>query len=264
MERVSTSETSELYLVQDGEEVRLDSLEATARTNISECASVHKGICDLKANGSSFSFNFVGIFLAKSTPFFVFPKCFSFSTDKKSGNLADSARLLYKVLSRYKQDGKYRREAELYLAGSSSTLSNQIDAALHILKDYKENCSFESWCYRIAANVCLDFLRKRKNDKAESLEPLQEQGYDPPDPGLSPEETVVQSELRSEIREAILDLPPDQRDALGLTQLENKDYSEAALILGVSEGTVKSRVNRAREKLRNKLSDRNSGPPSGG
>lgn len=139
MERVSTSETSELYLVQDGEEVRLDSLEATARTNISECASVHKGICDLKANGSSFSFNFVGIFLAKSTPFFVFPKCFSFSTDKKSGNLADSARLLYKVLSRYKQDGKYRREAELYLAGSSSTLSNQIDAALHILKDYKEN-----------------------------------------------------------------------------------------------------------------------------
>ena len=132
------------------------------------------------------------------------------------------------------------------------------------LKDYREACSFESWCYRIAANVCLDFLRKRKNNKAESLEPLQEQGYDPPDPGLSPEETVVQSELRSEIREAILDLPPDQRDALVLTQLENKDYSEAALILGVSEGTVKSRVNRAREKLRNKLSDRNSGPPSGG
>lgn len=118
------------------------------------------------------------------------------------------------------------------------------------LKDYKENCSFESWCYRIAANVCTDLFRKRKKDQAESLEPLQEQGFDPPDPGAGPEQTVIRNEAREEIRQAILDLPPEQRDALVLTQLEHKDYAEAARILDVSEGTVKSRVNRARERLR--------------
>lgn len=121
------------------------------------------------------------------------------------------------------------------------------------LKDYREDCAFESWCYRIAANVCTDLLRKRKKDKAESIEPLREQGYDPPDPGAGPEETAIRNEERSQLREAIAQLPPEQRDALILTQLEHIDYSEAARILNISEGTVKSRVNRAREKLLRRL-----------
>ena len=124
------------------------------------------------------------------------------------------------------------------------------------LKDFRESCSFESWCYRIAANVCADLFRKRKNAGTESLEPLLEQGCDPPDPGPGPEQAVLRKEENEELRQAIRELPPEQRDALILTQLEHRDYSEAAGILNVSEGTVKSRVSRARERLRKCLPGR--------
>ncbi len=139
MERVCPTETSECYLIQDGEKVQLAALTETVRSSFLDCALTYKDICAYKAQDDCFSFNFVGVVLANSTPIFVFPKNFSFSENSKSGKLADSARLLYNVLTRYKQDGKYQRESELYLAGKSSFLSNQIDAALNILNDYREN-----------------------------------------------------------------------------------------------------------------------------
>ena len=118
------------------------------------------------------------------------------------------------------------------------------------LGSFHSECAFETWVYRVAANCCLDFLRKRKRDRAESLEPLREQGFDPPDPTPGTEEKIIRREEHSRLREAIAALPEDQRDALTLTQLEGKSYGEAARMLETTEGTVKSRVNRAREKLK--------------
>ena len=118
------------------------------------------------------------------------------------------------------------------------------------LDSYRGDCAFETWVYRVAANCCLDFLRKRKRDKAESLEPLREQGFDPPDPAPGTEEQALRKEEHARLREAVAALPEDQRDALVLTQLEGKSYEEAARLLETTEGTVKSRVARAREKLK--------------
>ena len=50
------------------------------------------------------------------------------------------------------------------------------------LKNYRGDCAFETWAYRIAANCCLDWLRKKKRDRSVSIEPLREAGIDPADP----------------------------------------------------------------------------------
>ena len=130
------------------------------------------------------------------------------------------------------------------------------------LESYRGECALESWVYRIAANCCMDWLRKKKRDRSVSVEPLREQGFDPADDAPGTEEQVVQKDERRRLREAIRQLPDDQREALILTQLEKVPYEEAARALGVSEGTVKSRVNRAKARLKEILSgERELSPP---
>ena len=123
------------------------------------------------------------------------------------------------------------------------------------LDGYRGECAFESWVYRIAANCSMDAMRKQKRDKSESIEPMREAGFDPPDPEPGTEEKVIAEERRRKLRECIARLPEDQREALILTQLEGVSYEEAAARLGTSEGTVKSRVNRAKAKLKEWLEE---------
>ncbi len=130
------------------------------------------------------------------------------------------------------------------------------------LESYRGDCALESWVYRIAANCCMDWLRKKKRDKSVSVEPLQEQGFDPADPSPGTEDQVVAEDEHRRLREAITQLPDEQREALILTQLEKVTYEEAAQMLGVSEGTIKSRVNRAKARLKEILSaDGELSPP---
>ena len=130
------------------------------------------------------------------------------------------------------------------------------------LANYRGECALESWVYRIAANCCMDWLRKKKRDKSVSVEPLREQGFDPADESPGTEEQAVAKDERQRLREAISLLPEDQREALIMTQLEKVPYEEAARTLGVSEGTVKSRVNRAKARLKEILSaERELSPP---
>ena len=130
------------------------------------------------------------------------------------------------------------------------------------LDSYRGDCALESWVYRIAANCCMDWLRRKKRDKSESMEPLREQGFDPADPSPGTEEQVVAEDEHRRLREAITQLPEDQREALILTQLQKVPYEQAAVLLNVSEGTVKSRVNRAKARLKEILSaERELSPP---
>ena len=130
------------------------------------------------------------------------------------------------------------------------------------LESYRGDCALESWVYRIAANCCMDWLRKKKRDQSVSMEPLAEQGFDPADDAPGTEEQVIAKDERQRLREAIAHLPEDQQEALILTQLEKVPYEEAAQALGVSEGTVKSRVNRAKARLKEIISaERELSPP---
>ena len=131
------------------------------------------------------------------------------------------------------------------------------------LEGYRGDCAFESWVYRIAANCSMDAMRKKKRDKSESIEPLKEAGFDPADPEPGTEEKVIAAERKRQLRECITRLPEDQREALIMTQLEGVSYEDAAERLGVSEGTVKSRVNRAKARLKEILSEKRDLSPPG-
>lgn len=138
------------------------------------------------------------------------------------------------------------------------------DAMIRIWKgldSYRGDCAFETWVYRVAANCCMDFLRKKKRERSESIEPLREQGFDPADPKAGTEEQAVAADEHRRLRKCIAQLPGEQREALVMTQLEGVSYEDAAARLGISEGTVKSRVNRAKGRLRELLS---GGELSGG
>ena len=85
------------------------------------------------------------------------------------------------------------------------------------------------------------------------MEPMRDQGFDPADTSPGTEAQVIAKDERRRLREAIALLPEDQQEALVLTQLERVSYEKAAQMLNVSEGTVKSRVNRAKARLKELL-----------
>ena len=121
---------------------------------------------------------------------------------------------------------------------------------------YRRDCSLESWLYRICASVCVDFQRRMKRNASESLTAMTEEGFDLPDPAAAPDERAQQRQEREALRRAVAMLPEDMRTALILYALEKKKYEDIAVITGVSVGTVKSRLNRARQRLQEILSER--------
>lgn len=124
---------------------------------------------------------------------------------------------------------------------------------------YEANYSFSTYIYRIASNLAISELRKRKRRKVVSLfgiftgddgEPVE---MDPPDERQLPEDAVLEDERKRAVRRAIASLPEKYRTALVLRDIEDHSYEQIAAILDLSEGTVKSRINRARNLLREKL-----------
>lgn len=121
---------------------------------------------------------------------------------------------------------------------------------------FKGQSSFSTWLYRITMNTCLDELRRKKNKQNTSLDNLLEQGWSPADESVAPEQHALQSEFRHELQLAIRELPEDMRSAVVLRDVQGFAYDEIAQVLNVNVGTVKSRISRAREKLRGKLRER--------
>jgi RNA polymerase sigma-70 factor (ECF subfamily) len=112
--------------------------------------------------------------------------------------------------------------------------------------------------FRIVTNACYDELRRRKRKPATSLEGLVENSdteleYDIPDDSLGPESRVEQREMAQTIQSGIETLPPDQRITLVLSDVQGMSYEEIASLTGTNLGTVKSRLSRARAKLRDYL-----------
>jgi RNA polymerase sigma-70 factor (ECF subfamily) len=119
--------------------------------------------------------------------------------------------------------------------------------------------SFRAWLLRIVTNACYDELRRRKRKPTTSLEPLDDSGdeIESPhwiaDPGEMPEDTVVRSELGKAIQNCLDKLPVDFRVIVVLVDIQGMDYLEAADVIGKPLGTVKSRLARARSRMRDCL-----------
>jgi RNA polymerase sigma-70 factor (ECF subfamily) len=125
---------------------------------------------------------------------------------------------------------------------------------------YQANYSFSTYIYRIASNLAISELRRRKrrkfvslfspftNDDGEAVE------IDPPDVGMLQDEAMIAEERRKAVARAITSLPEKYRAAIVLRDVEGLSYDRIAEVLNLSEGTVKSRINRARNLLKEKLS----------
>jgi len=121
--------------------------------------------------------------------------------------------------------------------------------------------SFKAWLLRIVTNLCYDELRRRKRRPTTPLEPVDndDEEIESPrwlsDPGESPEEVTEREELARALEHCLKGLSPEFRAIVTLVDLQGLDYTEAALIVGRPLGTVKSRLARARLRLRSCLQE---------
>lgn len=131
-------------------------------------------------------------------------------------------------------------------------------AAYRSLKTYRGG-SFRAWVLRMVTNACYDELRRRKRRPTVALEPLNRDKEEIESPAwlmddhLSPEEMVQLREVENAITHCLQDLPEDFRAVVIMVDVEGYDYAEVAQALGKPLGTIKSRLARARLRLRDCL-----------
>ncbi|MFO8081955.1 MAG: sigma-70 family RNA polymerase sigma factor [Armatimonadota bacterium] len=125
------------------------------------------------------------------------------------------------------------------------------------LSSFRGDASFSTWLYRITMNVCLDELRRNKNQplsltvEDDDGEPSGER--DMPDFSDEPASTAEQRQLQELVHEAIGRLSDDFRAVIVLYDIRGLSYQEISDALEIPLGTVKSRLNRARQALREEM-----------
>lgn len=120
---------------------------------------------------------------------------------------------------------------------------------------FRHEARFSTFVFRVAANAALNRRRTlgRKNARIRQLKLRQEAGIDLPTTPRDPESQATGAQIRAQVQEALLRLPEDLRMATVLYDIEGLSYREIAKVLEIPEGTVKSRIHRARSALRARL-----------
>ncbi len=123
---------------------------------------------------------------------------------------------------------------------------------------YRKSGKFSTWIFTIAVNLTKNEIRSRVRHKGTfSLDALEEetggQGLPFPDTSPLPDEDLSRTEIREKVSEALRKLPPRYREAVVLRDVEGMSYEEVGQILGIPGGTVRSRINRARLMLKERL-----------
>ena len=127
---------------------------------------------------------------------------------------------------------------------------------------YQATYSFSTYIYRIASNLAISDLRQRKRRRVVPMpsffsdkENAEIEVEFPDNRVVHPDQTMIEDERRKAVGRAIASLPDKYRAAVVLRDIEGKSYEEISAVLGLSDGTVKSRINRARNLLKEKLRD---------
>jgi RNA polymerase sigma-70 factor (ECF subfamily) len=137
--------------------------------------------------------------------------------------------------------------------------------AYQAIKQYRGG-SFKSWLLRIVTNACYDQMRYKSRRPATSLDDMTENSDDPSEKLVNgserPEESILRGELNDLIQVGINHLPEDQRMILVLSDVQGFSYQEIAEIVGQPLGTIKSRLSRGRQRLRDFLLEQKELLPS--
>jgi RNA polymerase sigma-70 factor (ECF subfamily) len=122
---------------------------------------------------------------------------------------------------------------------------------------FRREARFSTFLYRVAANAALNRRRSlgRARARQQALATRQAAGDDLPSAPRDPEGSTTGAEVQSKVQQALLTLPDDLRMAVVLYDIEGQSYREIADALGIPEGTVKSRIHRGRQALRQELAE---------
>ena len=129
--------------------------------------------------------------------------------------------------------------------------------AYKMLRSYRTDSAFSTWIYRICQNLIIDYYRKNKNIQTQSLT---ENYYDDDNNGEKekeiadnsedPSALIIRQEKIEKVRELINSLPDDLREIIILRDINDLSYKQISEMLDIEIGTVKSRISRSREKLK--------------
>mgnify|MGYP002336015670 CR=1 FL=1 len=135
------------------------------------------------------------------------------------------------------------------------------DALIRVYRSigtFRGESSFSTWLYRVVTNVCKDEMRRRARDKTVSMDEMMERGR-APEAGLRHElleDFILHKEWQNEVQQVLSSLSEEHRTIVVLRDIQGYSYEEIAQFLECSLGTVKSRLNRARNVLKEKLLQR--------
>ena len=125
---------------------------------------------------------------------------------------------------------------------------------------YRGDCRFTTWVYKICQNACLDFLRHQRASATEAMPTYTDKDGDEIElefadesVGSSPEKMTEKREQIKLVRDAIAKLSPEAREVVELRDIEGYSYEVISEMTGLEVGTVKSRLNRARLRLKELL-----------
>jgi RNA polymerase sigma-70 factor (ECF subfamily) len=134
--------------------------------------------------------------------------------------------------------------------------------AFRALANFRADAALGTWLHRIAVNVCLDARAKRSRAPISysALESSDDEGesrsFDPADTADTPAQSFARREKRQAVLQALAQLPEHHRAVITLFDIQGRSYEEAAQVLELPMGTIKSRLNRARAALRQLLEER--------
>lgn len=123
-------------------------------------------------------------------------------------------------------------------------------SAWKALPNFRGESQFSTWLYQLTTHAAIDLMRREKRQIAAA--DITE--VNAADPAPSPQQQAEQSEQREIVRDAILQLAPEQREVVVLRFMEELSYEEIGAVLKLPSGTVKSRLNRAKAQLKEILS----------
>ena len=118
------------------------------------------------------------------------------------------------------------------------------------LPSFRGESSFATWLYKLTDNTALDLIRREKKRRGDSsLDDEENPVLSPVDPAPTPQQTVERQELQQAVAEGLRQLSEEHRRILVMREINGLSYEEIGEILGLSPGTVKSRLARARISL---------------
>lgn len=165
--------------------------------------------------------------------------------EKQSAGLADR----FEALAAQHESKVYRTCYHM-LGNREDALDCAQEAMLRAFRafsGFRGDAAFGTWIDRIAVNTCLDFIKKRR--KVVSLDAMREDGMEIKDQKIGAYATLERKERMEKLRDALKKLPDGMRAIIVMRDVRGMRYDEIGEALCLPEGTVKSRINRAREKL---------------